>query len=81
MIPQASIEWIPKIENNKLGALAKLAKELVNPNKEELLVLIQNMRVLAMWEDTPPDPQAEEMHELEEAKYYREPFVFYLKDG
>lgn len=82
LIPFISIEGVPRAKNDKADALAKITKNLANPNQEVLLILIQNRRILASFggEEASIDPQTKSTYVIKELKDWKEPFIHYFKE-
>ena len=81
-IPNVKLERISRSVNGKADSLAKLAKELADPDQEEIQVTIRNRRVLSSCLD---DERLQNKHPVREETLtasennWREPFFKYLK--
>lgn len=80
-IPNGKLERISRSANVKTGSLAKLAKELIDLNQEEIQITIWNKRVLSSCLDKALEkkcPTREEILIIDEDDW-KEPFIKYLK--
>ncbi|XP_039138784.1 uncharacterized protein LOC120276118 [Dioscorea cayenensis subsp. rotundata] len=80
-IPDVKLERVSKSINGKADSLAKLAKELADPDQEEIQVTIPNRRVLSSCFDEELENKKlrkEEILTVVEDDW-REPFIKYLK--
>ena len=44
-IPTFNLQHIPRTDNGEADVLAKLAKELANPNQEKIHIIVQNSKI------------------------------------
>lgn len=49
-IPHVKFEKVPRAFNGKADALARLAKELADPNQEEIQILVRSRRLMTPME-------------------------------
>ncbi|XP_020675309.2 uncharacterized protein LOC110094419, partial [Dendrobium catenatum] len=80
LIPEVTLVRVPRSENGRADALAKLAKELANPNGNPVSIVVQYRQALCPADLSSPD-QTLTVCAVEEESDWRVPFVEYLKRG
>ena len=82
-ILDVKVERVSRLVNGKIDRLAKLAKELADPNQEEIQVTIQNRSVLSSCLDDESNSKHLKKEEVLAIVKddWMEPFVRYLMYG
>ncbi|KAI0494874.1 hypothetical protein KFK09_025020 [Dendrobium nobile] len=80
LIPEVTLVRVPRSENGRADALAKLAKELADPNGNPVSIVVQYRQALCPADLSSPD-QTLTVCAVEEESDWRVPFVEYLKRG